>query len=263
MLARATRLRWICAPLAGLGGSWFYEELVKSDVVVTNMRAIYNEHLSAHAMAFVLALARRFDHYLGRQSQGLWLHDAEMIDLPSTTALVVGVGGAGAEIARLCAAFGMRVLGVDPRVTARPAGMAQLATPDRLDALLPQADFVILTTPETPQTRGMFDAARFARMKRGSYFVTISRGVCVVTDALVDALRSGHLAGAGLDVADPEPLPPGHPLWTMPNVLLTPHVAIYGSPHDHERREALLIENCRRFDRGEPLLNVVDKASWF
>ena len=263
MLARARKLRWIAAPLAGLGGSWFYKELVESDVVVTNMRAIYNEHLSAHAVAFVLAFARRFDHYLGRQSRGIWAHDAEMIDLPSKTALVVGVGGAGAEIARLLAAFGMRVLGVDPRTTEKPAGMSDLATPARLDEMLGEADFVVLTTPETPQTRGMFNAQRFARMKRGSYFVTISRGVCVVTDDLVDALRSGHLAGAGLDVADPEPLPPNHRLWTMPNVLLTPHVAIYGSPHDHERREALLIENCRRFDKGEPLLNVVDKSQWF
>jgi phosphoglycerate dehydrogenase-like enzyme len=141
--------------------------------------------------------------------------------------------------------------------------MTELVGSERLDEMLPRADFVVLTTPETPQTRGMFNAARFALMKRGSYFVTISRGVCVVTGDLVEALRSGHLAGAGLDVADPEPLPPDHPLWTMPNVLLTPHVAIYGSPHDHERREALLIENCRRFARGEPLLNVVDKTQWF
>jgi phosphoglycerate dehydrogenase-like enzyme len=263
MLARARKLRWICAPLAGLGGSWFYPQLVQSDVTVTNMRAIYNEHLAAHAMAFVLAFARRFDHYLRRQAQGTWAHDAEMIDLPSTTALVVGVGGAGSEIARLCAAFGMRVVGVDPRTSEKPAGMSELATPDRLDTLLGDADFVILTTPETPQTRGMFNAARFARMKRGSYFVTISRGVCVVTDDLVAALRSGHLAGAGLDVADPEPLPPGHPLWTMANVMLTPHVAIYGSPHDQERREAVLLENCRRFAADEPLLNVVDKRQWY
>ena len=263
MLARAKRLSWIAAPLAGLGGTWFYRELVESNVIVTNMRAIYNEHLAAHAVAFVLAFARRFDHYLGRQAQGIWTHDAEMIDLPSKTALVVGVGGAGAEIARLLAAFGMRVLGVDPRTTETPPGMSELATPERLDEKLGEADFLVLTTPETPQTRGMFNAQRFARMKRGSYFVTISRGVCVVTDDLVEALRSGHLAGAGLDVTDPEPLPPGHPLWTMPNVLLTPHVAIYGSPHDEERRLALLIENCRRFDKGEPLLNVVDKTQWF
>lgn len=263
LFRRARRLRWLQAPLAGLGGAWFHEDLVRSDVTVTNMRAIYNEHLAAHAVAFVLAFARRFDHYLRRQPIGVWAHDREMMDLPSATALVVGVGGAGSEIARLCAAFGMRVLGCDPRTQEAPPGMTELFRPEQLDARLGEADFVVLTTPETPQTRGMFDARRFALMKRGSYFVSISRGVCTVTDDLVAALESGHLAGAGLDVVDPEPLPPEHPLWRMQNVLLTPHVAIFGSPHDQERRLAVLLENCRRFARGEPLVNVVDKQNWY
>jgi phosphoglycerate dehydrogenase-like enzyme len=157
----------------------------------------------------------------------------------------------------------MRVVGVDPRVRERPPGVAELVTPDALDARLAEADFVILTTPETPETRGLFNAGRFARMKRGAYFINIGRGACVVTDDLVAALRSGHLAGAGLDVVAPEPLPPDHPLWTMPGVLLTPHIAIHGAPHQQERREAILLENCRRFARGEPLLNVVDKRQWY
>ncbi len=108
----------------------------------------------------------------------------------------------------------------------------------------------------------MFNATLFARMKRGAYFINIARGRCVVTDDLVEALRSGHLAGAGLDVADPEPLPPDHPIWSMPNVLITPHVAIYGTPY-REKWEAMLIENCRRFAAGQPLLNPVDKEKWF
>jgi phosphoglycerate dehydrogenase-like enzyme len=258
----ARKLRWIAAPLAGLGGDWFYDELVRSDVIVTNMRGIYNEHLAGHIMGFVLAFARRFDQYLPRQSEGLWRRAQPMIDLPSSTALIVGAGGAGGEAARLCAAFGMRVVGVDPRVCERPEGMAELVTPDHLNEKLGAADFVILTTPESPQTRGMFNAERFAVMKRGAYFINIGRGVCVVTDDLVEALRSGHLAGAGLDVVNPEPLPPEHPLWTMPGVLITPHVAIHGDPYSQERREALLLENCRRFAKGEPLRNVVDKQNW-
>jgi len=264
LFGRAKRLRWIAAPLAGLGGGWFYDELVRSDVVVTNARGIYNEYLATHAMAFVLALACRFDEYLPRQLQRTWRRGRGAIDLTRSTALIVGVGGAGGELARLCAAFGMRVLGCDPRVTEKPPGMAELFPPDGLDERLGEADFVILTTPETPQTRGMFNAARFARMKRGSYFVSISRGVCAVTEDIVEALRSGRLAGVGLDVVDPEPLPADHPLWTLPGVLLTPHVAIAGSEAVwRERRDALLVENCRRFARGEPLLNVVDKESWF
>jgi phosphoglycerate dehydrogenase-like enzyme len=259
LFARAKNLRWICAARAGLGGAWFYDALVDSDVVVTNMRGSYNEHLAQHAVAFLLAFARRFDHYL---PQKRWQRGPQMIDLPATTALIVGVGGAGGEAAKLCAALGMRVTGIDPRATEAPPGMAELAGPDKLADRLGEADFVILTTPETPDTVGMFDTALFAAMKRGGYFINIARGRCVVTADLVEALRSGHLAGAGLDVADPEPLPADNPLWAMPNVLITPHVAIYGTPY-RDKWEAMLIENCRRFAAGEPLLNVVDKEKWF
>src|SRR5499427_234745 len=149
------------------------------DVIVTNMRGSYNEHLAGHAVAFLLAFARRFDHYL---PQKRWLRGPEMIDLPEKTVLIVGVGGAGGEASKLCAALGMRVLGIDPRVTEPPVGMTDLATPDRLEEHLGDADFVILTTPETPDTLGMFNAGLFSRMKRGAYFINIARGGCVVTD---------------------------------------------------------------------------------
>jgi phosphoglycerate dehydrogenase-like enzyme len=259
LLPRAKKLRWICAARAGLGGAWFYDALVESDIVVTNMRGSYNEHLAAHAVAFLLAFARRFEHYL---PQKRWQRGPQMIDLPAQTVLIVGVGGAGTEAAKLCAALGMRVLGNDPRITQRPQGMADLSMPDRLEEQLGEADFVILTTPETPATVGMFNARLFAGMKQGAYFINIARGRCVVTTDLIAALQSGHLAGAGLDVADPEPLPDDSPLWRMPNVLITPHVAIYGTPY-RDKWEAILIENCRRFAAGQPLLNVVDKANWY
>jgi len=259
LLARAKKLRWICASRAGLGAAYFYDALVKSDVVVTGMHGSYNEHLSTHAVAFLLAFARRFEHYL---PQKRWQRGPGMIDLPTQTVLIVGVGGAGSEASKLCAAFGMRVLGIDPRVTEPPAGMADLTTPDRLEERLGEADFVIVTTPETPDTLGMFNARLFARMKRGAYFINIARGRCVVTQDLIAALQSGQLAGAGLDVVDPEPLPPDSPLWAMPNVLITPHVAILGTPY-RQKWEAILLENCRRFAAGQPLLNVVDKEKWF
>ena len=185
-----------------------------------------------------------------------------MIDLPTQTVMIVGVGGAGSEASKLCAAFGMKVLGTDPRVTDPPTGMAELLTPDGLEAHLGKADFVIVTTPETPETLGMFNARLFSRMKRGAYFINIARGRCVVTEDLVAALRSGQLAGAGLDVVDPEPLPADSPLWEMPNVLITPHVAIAGAPY-RRKWEEILLENCRRFARNEPLLNVVDKGQWY
>ena len=259
LFARAKKLRWICAARAGLGGDWFYDALVQSAVVVTNMRGSYNEHLSAHAVAFLLAFARRFEHYLPLKQ---WQRGPGMIDLPAQTVLIVGVGGAGSEASKLCAAFGMRVLGADPRVTDLPTGMAELFTPDRLEERLGDADFVIVTTPETPETLGMFNARRFSRMKRGAYFINIARGRCVVTADLIAALQSGQLAGAGLDVVDPEPLPSDSPLWGMPNVLITPHVAISGAPY-RQKWEEILLENCRRFAKNEPLLNVVDKKKWY
>src|SRR6202171_932537 len=130
LFARAKKLRWICASRAGLGGAWFYDALVKSEVVVTGMHGSYNEHLAAHAVAFLLAFARRFEHYL---PQKRWQRGPQMIDLPAQTALMCGVGGAGAEASKLGAALGMRVLGIDPRVTEPPAGMDDLAAPDRLE----------------------------------------------------------------------------------------------------------------------------------
>ena len=145
-----------------------------------------------------------------------------------------------------------------PGSRSRPPAWSELSTPDRLEERLGEADFVIVTTPETPDTLGMFNTRLFSRMKRGAYFINIARGRCVVTQDLIAALQSGQLAGAGLDVVDPEPLPDDSPLWGMPNVLITPHVAILGTPY-RQKWEAMLLENCRRFAAGEPLLNVVDK----
>jgi phosphoglycerate dehydrogenase-like enzyme len=259
LFARAKRLRWICASRGGLGGGYFYDALINSDVVVTGMQGSYNDHLSTHAVAFLLAFARRFDHYL---PQKRWQRGPGMIDLPTKTVLIVGVGGAGSEVSKQCSVFGMRVLGIDPRVTDPPPGMVGLARPDRLEEFLSEADFVIVTTPETPDTLGLFNRRRFSRMKRGAYFINIARGKCVVTGDLIAALQSGHLAGAGLDVADPEPLPADSPLWEMANVMITPHVAILGTPY-RQKWEATLLENCRRFAAGQPLVNVIDKRKWF
>jgi phosphoglycerate dehydrogenase-like enzyme len=259
LLARAKKLRWIATPRAGAGGEWYYDALVQSDVTVTNVRGAYNEDLAAHAVGFLLAFARRFDYYL---KQTDWERGPEIMFLPDKTALIVGVGGSGTEATKLCAAFGMRVIGCDPRTKVAPEGMAELFDPSQLPGRIGEADFVLCFIPETPDSLDMFDAAMFGRMKRGAYFINVGRGGVVVTDDLVAALRSGQLGGAGLDVVIPEPLPPEHPLWQMPNVLITPHIAVWGSPY-RERWSGILVENCRRFDRGEPLLNVVDKAKWF
>ena len=264
-LALAKKLRWLQAPAAAPQAGYYYPELIKHPAVVTNMREIYSDHISAHIMAFVLAFARGLQFYIPQQLRREWKpapHDAGVVHLPEATALVVGVGGIGSEAARLCAAFGMKVVGVDARRTDKPEGVAELHRPDALDRLLPRADYVILTIPHTPQTEGLFNAARFRRMKKGAFFINIGRGMTTKLDALNDALRSGHLGGAGLDVYEIEPLPADHPLWTAPNVLLTPHTAGYG-PYLEERRYEIILDNARRFLKGQPLRNLVDKANWF
>jgi phosphoglycerate dehydrogenase-like enzyme len=154
------------------------------------------------------------------------------------------------------------VRGAAPPRPPPPPGVAELHRPDALDGLLPRADFVILTVPHTPATEGFMHRARFARMKRSAFFVNIGRGMTTRLDDLVAALRAGEIAGAALDVFEQEPLPADHPLWAMPNVLITPHTAGHG-PYLDDRRCAVLVDNCRRFVAGQPLRNVVDKASWF
>ena len=185
-----------------------------------------------------------------------------MVHLPESTALIVGVGGIGAKTARVCGGFGMRVIGVDARRVEIPDGVAELHSPGTLNNLLPEADFVILTIPQTPETEGLMNADRFARMKQSAFLINIGRGMTTRLDDLVAALQAGHIAGAGLDVFEEEPLPADHPLWSAPNALLTPHTAGFG-PYLDERREAIIVDNARRFVRGEPLRNVVDKAHWF
>ena len=265
LLEKATKLRWLQAPAAAPPAGYYTPELIEHPVVVTNFRGIYNDHIGAHIMAFVLAFARGFQHYLSRQLHRSWTPREDAVTtiyLPEATALIIGVGGIGAETARHCAGFGMRVIGVDARLERPPEGVAELHRPEALDALLPHADFVIMTVPHTPETEGMMNAERFRRMKSSAVLINIGRGRTVKLDDLVAALEAGEIAGAGLDVFETEPLPAEHPLWTMPGVLLTPHVADSG-PYLDERRFDIVLENCRRFAAGETLLNVVDKDKWY
>jgi phosphoglycerate dehydrogenase-like enzyme len=265
LLRQARHLRWLQAPQAAPPAGYYYPELIAHSVAITNFREIYNDHIGAHVMAFVLAFARGLHHYIPQQMRGEWkklAQDAGVIHLPEATALVVGVGGIGSEVARLAAAFGMRVIGVDERRRDKPPGVAELHRGDELDALLPAADFVVLTVPHTPETEGFMNRTRFQEMKKTAFFINIGRGMTTRLDDLVEALQAGEIAGAGLDVYEQEPLPADHPLWTTPGVLLTPHTAGYG-PYLDERRYEIILDNCRRFLAGQPLRNLVDKTRWF
>jgi phosphoglycerate dehydrogenase-like enzyme len=265
MLAKARKLRWLQSHYAAPPTGYYFQELIDHPVIVTNMREIFNDHIGAHVMAFVLAFARGLSYYIPRQLRREWQpepHDTGIIHLPETTMLVVGLGGIGAETARLASCFGVKVIATDARRTVPTIGVAELYPAQDLDSLLPQADFVVLTVPHTPATEGMMNKERFARMKRGAFFINIGRGKTTKLDALVEALRAGQIAGAGLDVFEVEPLPDDHALWTMPNVLITPHMAGYG-PYLDERRFDIIRANCRALINGSPFKNVVDKSAWF
>jgi phosphoglycerate dehydrogenase-like enzyme len=266
LLSKATKLRWLQAPQAAPPAGYYYPELIQHSVVVTNFREIFNDHIGAHILAFVLAFARGLHIFIPQQFRREWKkspsESGDVVHLPEATALVVGVGGIGSEAARLLSAFGVTVLGIDARRTTAPDGVAKLHRPEALDELLPRADFVILTVPHTPATEGFFDRGRFQHMKPTAFFINIGRGMTTKLDDLVTALEAGEIAGAALDVYEQEPLPSDHRLWTLPNVLLTPHMAGHG-PYLNDRRFQIIVENCRAFADGRALRNVVDKSSRF
>lgn len=264
-LAAAEKLRWVHSPDAGPFFGFYYKELTDSDLTITNPRGIYFDHISHHILMFVLALARGLPWYMDAQRRREWDKDARKspyIDLAGAVALVNGVGGIGHETARICSALGMDVIGIEPR-REYDLPFVEFHTPDEIDSQLPRADFVITTVPHTPETEGMFDARRFALMKPSAYFINIGRGMVCKIDDLADAIEGGTIAGAGLDVFEQEPLPSDHKLWGLPNVLMTPHVAVKDAGNVDERRYEILIGNARRFLAGEELQNVVDKSKWY
>jgi phosphoglycerate dehydrogenase-like enzyme len=241
-------------------------ELLEDErIVLTNMRGVHGATIADHVFAMLLALTRDLPYYLDPAQRGTWNRNgsgAERIALRGRTLLVVGLGGIGSEVARRGKGFGMRVLATRRRSTPPPPYVDHQGTPDELPELLRQSDVVVLSVPLTDETEGMIGQGELANVKPGAYLVNVARGRVVDTEALVRALEDGHLAGACLDVTDPEPLPPGHPLWAMPNVIITPHVS-GRSALTGEQWQALYLENLRRFGAGEPLLNVVDKKAGY
>ena len=261
LLSAATQLRWVQAWSAGVDPYMDLTGLVGNDrIVLTNMQGVHGPAIAEHVFAMLLALTRDLPAYLAAQAEGRWDRSAGsgMTALAGRTMFVVGMGGIGSEIARRAKGFDMRVLATVRTARPAPDYVDELGTAADLDRFLAEADVVAVALPLTDETRGLFGADRFARMKEGAYFVNIGRGPIVDTDALLAAVLAGRLAGVGLDVTDPEPLPADHPLWREPRVIVTPHVSSRAEL-TLERRWTVFRENLRRFGAGEPLLNVVDK----
>jgi phosphoglycerate dehydrogenase-like enzyme len=280
LLARAARLEWVQSPTASLE-HYMFPALVGHPCVLTNMRGLYSDIIADQVMGYVICFARNLHLYVRQQIARKWNPlggetntlttgygpgrvsgvDLRHQHLADCTMGIVGLGAIGAELAVRARAFGMRVLAVDPIRTDAPAGV-ELRGLDGTNALLAASDYVVIAAPHTPQTEGVFGVASFRRMKPTARFINIGRGKIVSLDALTEALRTGVIAGAALDVYETEPLPPEHPLWGMENVIMTPHIAGY-SPRIAERHLEVILENVSRHRRGEPLRNVVRKAEWF
>lgn len=259
-ILRASRLRWYQQWGAGVDWLMRHPEIAALDFLLTNASGVHAIPISEHILTFLLAFARGLPAAIRDQQQHLWQSNGhnELFELAGKTMLLVGVGAIGRRTAQVAGALGMRVLGVRSDPSKTVPGIERMYSPQELEKALPEADFVVLTIPLTPDTRGLFGARSFAQMKPSAYLINIGRGGTVDEPALIQALQNGQIAGAGLDVFASEPLPPDSPLWNMPNVIITAHYSGL-TPHYDERAMDIFIDNLERYVKGEPLRNLVDK----
>ena len=258
--SHADRLRWIHWTGAGVDAVLF-PELVESDVVLTNSRGIFDRAMAEYVLGLILAFAKRFQETARDQQQRQWRHRLTET-IQGRRALVVGVGSIGRAIARLLTSAGLHVEGVGRRARSNDADFAAIHAQQDLDSALSTADYVVVIVPLTPETRGLIGAAQLRAMKATARLINVARGAIVDESALIDALRTGQIAGAALDVTTVEPLAGESPLWDMPQVMISPHMSGDFFGH-YEALAALFMENFQRFRGQQPLMNVVDKRAGF
>ncbi len=258
MLALGDQLRWVQNLGAGVDGVLF-PEFVESDVVLTSAKGIVGIHLADHAMALLLSLTRGIATAVRNPSfDQRWPIRAASWELAGRTMGIVGLGGTGQALAIRAAGFGMRIIAVDPDDVEVPDCVELCWKMDRFHDLLAESDVVAVCAPLTKKTEGMFDADAFRRMQSHAMLVNVTRGLIVDEYALLQALEQGQIGGAGLDVIPQEPLPDDHPLWHMPNVVVTPHTA-GGSPHRVGRTVDLFCDNLARLLDGRSMSSVINK----
>jgi phosphoglycerate dehydrogenase-like enzyme len=262
VLARARRLRWVQSVGAGVDRQ-LYPEFIAHPVTLTSEKGLVGTHLAEHAFALLLALTRGIATAIRvKRWDARWDIRLGAWELTGRTLGIVGLGGTGVEVARRAAVFGMEVLAVDPEPVERPASVRAVWGLDRFHDLLAASDAVVIACPLTPVSKGMFDREAFARMRPHGVLVNVSRGEVMEMEALIDALRRGVIAAAGLDVTPVEPLPPDNPLWSMDNVIVTFHTA-GASPYRGDRIVERFRRNLARFQAGEPLEGLIDKAKGY
>ena len=263
----AKKLKWVGVMSAGVEHVLFpadgSRDLQHSDIILTNNKIVQGPEIADHALAMLLMMSRNLNVLYRNDQQQIWNpRSFHGIELNTKTAVVIGMGGIGTQIALRANAFGMTIIGVDPEDKPFLPFVKRVVKPDQLDEVIPEADVVFISVPDTPKSHKMMGAKEFGLMKKNSYFIAVSRGGIYEMGGLVKALDEKRLAGAGVDVTDPEPLPKEHPLWKFENVIVTPHIA-GRSDLDAGRMVSTLKENVRRFSEGKPLINVVDKAKGY
>jgi D-3-phosphoglycerate dehydrogenase len=259
-VVRLGRLKWIQSSAAGLDHC-LTREVIASDIVVTSASGLFADQVAEQTLALLLGLLRGLPVFFRAQQNREFIR-RPTLDLHRTTVGIVGLGGNGTRLAELLRPFRTRLVATDVFADEQPPCVDALWPADQLDRLLAESDIVILCVPLNAHTQGMIAARQFARMKRGAILINVARGPVVVERDLVAALQSGHLAGAGLDVTEVEPLPVESPLWNLPNVIITPHVGAQSNRRADDTTD-LVCENLRRYLAGRPLLNLVDKRLGF
>ncbi|NIL94356.1 MAG: D-2-hydroxyacid dehydrogenase [Woeseiaceae bacterium] len=260
LVQAATDAIWIQVFGAGVERCLTVDKIRQGEVMLTNMQKMSSPVIGEHVVAMALGLSRGLIEFSKSMSDSRWLRNSDigagMQSYGGKTVLIAGLGGIGTEAARRFAALDMRVIGTRRSSREGPDFVEYVGLSHELFELAAGADFIVNALPHTPETEGLFNAEFFNAAKRGAYFINVGRGKTVVTRDLIAALESGQIAGAALDVTDPEPLPKSSPLWQMDNVIITPHVS--GRGGNRIRHNILVRENLRRFVAGDALLNVVD-----
>ena len=254
-MKEAVSLKWFQSMWAGTEE---YNGCLPQGVIFTSSSGSNSRSVAEHMLTGLMAVCRRLPTYLDSQRAHVWKDEGPMKTILGGTVLVIGAGHVGADFARLCQGLGARTIGLKRRIAGPIGGFDEVRTMDELDQLLPQADVVALTLPHSPQTVGLMNESRIALIKDGAVLISAGRGTVLDQAALVKVMQAGKLWGAALDVTDPEPLPPDSPLWDVPNLLLTPHVA-GGMRLEITRRKCVEMaqENLRRYLAGEQLENLV------
>ena len=257
--SQAKKLRWIHALTAGVERLLF-SETQNSPIILSNSKGIHGVPMAEHVLGLILTFSRRLDVFHRQQAQHLWERPPieELQEINGKTLAVVGLGAVGHEIAKKGKAMDMRVIAVKREMTEEPF-VDHLYRPEQLPEMLAEADYIVVTVPLTEATAGMFGAEQFAAMKPAAFFINVARGGVVQENALIAALQARRIAGAGLDVVAEEPLPQASPLWDMPNVIITPHMAAI-SPMYLDRALQLFAKNLALYTSGQPMFNLVDKT---